>query len=86
MISSSTDQTNLIEVITMSNVTQSQLETLPNELFLEIFRYTVTKDLRSFKGHNKRINSIIDDVEINLDFVNEKDADDFLNVFSPCST
>ena len=46
--------------------TISQLEILPNELFLEIFRYMDPSDLQTFKGLNKRIDCIIQAVKIAL--------------------
>lgn len=67
----------------MCNLTKSQLETLPNELFFEIFHYTSAKDLSSFKGLNKRIDSIVNDVNINLDSMDILNANNLLSVFSP---
>ena len=66
----------------MSDVTKSQLETLPNELFLEIFSYTGAKDLLSFKGLNQRIDSIITKVKTYMDYLNEQDTRELLSVFS----
>ncbi|CAF0929788.1 unnamed protein product [Adineta steineri] len=45
-----------------SSTNQRQLESFPDELFLEIFQYIDILTLRSFKGLNKRIDSIINTV------------------------
>ncbi|CAF1347234.1 unnamed protein product [Adineta steineri] len=45
---------------------QPRLELLPNELFIEIFEYMDSDDLRNFKGLNKRIDLIIEGLKINV--------------------
>ncbi|CAF3506383.1 unnamed protein product [Rotaria sp. Silwood1] len=39
---------------------------LPDEIFLEIFKYLKSIHLDSFVGHNRRINNIIRDVKVNI--------------------
>ena len=67
----------------MSNSTKSQLETLPNELFLEIFQYVAPIDRYSFKGLNKRIDSIFGDVKLSINPGDESRIEQLLSTFSP---
>lgn len=67
----------------MSDSPKSRLETLSDELFLEIFSYMAATDLYSFKGLNKRIDSILGDVNISLDVQDEETAEEVLSIFSP---
>ena len=67
----------------MSDSTTSQLETLPNELFLEIFSYMAPRDLCSFKGLNRRIDSILSDVKLSLSPRDESRIEQLLSTFSP---
>lgn len=63
--------------------TKSQLETLPNELFLEIFQYVDPIDLCRLKHLNKRINGIIQVTKVNLQVRHRKDDLDYLSSFNP---
>ena len=62
--------------------TKSQLETLPNELFLEIFQYVAPTVLWHFKHLNKRIDSIIGVTKINLEVRHRKDDLGYLSSFT----
>ncbi|CAF1536706.1 unnamed protein product [Adineta ricciae] len=53
---------------------QLQLETFPDELFLEIFQYIEPIDLYNFKGLNKRIDCLVQCVKLNI----------FINLFNDC--
>ena len=67
----------------MTDSTKSQLETLPDELLLEIFRYMSPEGLSSFKGLNKRIDSIVSDVKISFNGENQWTAGKVLCILSP---
>ena len=71
------------EIFETSGATKSQLETLPNELFLEIFGYLTLEDLCSFKGLNRRIDAIIHDVKFGFNLQNEQTTKKWLSIFSP---
>lgn len=46
--------------------TVSRLESLPDEILLEIFKYLEPMDLLSFKGHNQRLTHVIRDVKLSI--------------------
>ena len=52
---------------------------LPNEIFLIIFNYLFTLDLfRGFYNLNSRINSIISDIHISLDILDDDDVRQYI--------
>jgi hypothetical protein len=61
---------------------KSQLETLPNELFFEIFQYLDPVDLCRFKHLNKRIDCILQVTKINLEVRHRKDDLGYLSSFT----
>lgn len=67
----------------MSDAKKAQLETLPDELLLEIFHYMSPKRVCNFKGLNRRIDSILHDVKLSLDLQNERMTEKVLSRFSP---
>lgn len=71
------------ETVAMTDSTKSQLETLPDELLLEIFRYMSPEGLSSFKGLNKRIDSIVSDVKISFNGESQWTAGKVLCILSP---
>ncbi|CAF1476540.1 unnamed protein product [Adineta steineri] len=63
---------------------QPRLELLPNELFIEIFEYMDSVDLRNFKGLNKRIDLIIEGLKINVNIHRMEILNTtFLSAFNP---
>ncbi|CAF1192410.1 unnamed protein product [Adineta steineri] len=63
---------------------QPRLELLPNELFIEIFQYIDSTDLRNFKGLNKRIHDIIEALRIDINVHRMETVNTtFLSAFNP---
>ncbi|UJR12782.1 hypothetical protein I4U23_016956 [Adineta vaga] len=63
---------------------QLRLEVLPDELFLEIFQYVDPIDLYNIKGLNKRIDSIIKAVKVNIVVEEQEYYDlDYISSFAP---
>jgi hypothetical protein len=69
----------------MTDITPNQLEVLPDEIFLEIFKYVKPIDLHSFIGLNLRINNVIKDVQLNVVICAEgrEENFDYLKSFLP---
>jgi hypothetical protein len=64
----------------------SRLEILPDEILLEVFKYIEPIDLRSFVGHNQRMNNVIKDVKLNMiiEYPDAGEEDfDYLKSFLP---
>ena len=63
-----------------------RFESLPYEILMEIFQYLEPIDLLCFKGHNQRLNHLIQDVKlhINLQYLEQDDEKDldYLTSFS----
>jgi hypothetical protein len=61
-----------------------QLEALPDEILLEIFKYIKPIDLHSFLGHSQRIDNVLGDVKLNIVIQYPQDKDlDYLMSFRP---
>lgn len=74
-------QTNSNETVAIRDSMKSQLETLLDELLLEIFHYMAPEDLCSFKGLNGRIDSIMHDVKLSLELHDERMTERVLSIF-----